>query len=139
MGHKVHMQSCTRSLPSTGLRCMSEKPQAIAGVMSRGDYNFAPRRSRLYKPSLIQDTELPPALVNTTSFNFFLAHYQLFSMFMMSLRTARTAMYSLRNSSTVSKQRLSQVQRHFSVSASAKQEIQEAYILSAARTPTAKV
>jgi len=47
-------------------------------------------------------------------------------------------MSSLRNSSTVSKQRLSQIQRQFSGTASAKQEVQEAYILSASRTPTAK-
>ncbi|KAE9364096.1 thiolase, partial [Stipitochalara longipes BDJ] len=56
----------------------------------------------------------------------------------MSLRTARAAMSSLRNSSTAPKQRLSQVQRHFSSTTSARQEIQEAYILSASRTPTAK-
>jgi acetyl-CoA C-acetyltransferase len=45
-------------------------------------------------------------------------------------------MASLRNTP---KQRLSQVQRHFSATAAAKQEIQEAYIISASRTPTAKV
>ncbi|TVY62291.1 Acetyl-CoA acetyltransferase [Lachnellula suecica] len=50
----------------------------------------------------------------------------------------RLAMSSVRNASSASKQRLSQVQRHFSATASAKQEIQEAYILSASRTPTAK-
>ncbi|KAG9236776.1 Thiolase, N-terminal domain-containing protein [Amylocarpus encephaloides] len=47
------------------------------------------------------------------------------------------AMSSVR-SSTVPKQRLSQVRRHFSATTSVKQEIQDAYILSAARTPTAK-
>ncbi|KAF8846873.1 thiolase [Acephala macrosclerotiorum] len=41
-------------------------------------------------------------------------------------------------SSPASQQRLAQVQRHFSATTSAKQEVQEAYILSAARTPTAK-
>ncbi|CZS97660.1 acetyl-CoA acetyltransferase, mitochondrial precursor [Rhynchosporium graminicola] len=55
----------------------------------------------------------------------------------MSFRAARTAMASLRSPTSFT-QRLSQVQRHFNASASAKQEIQEAYILSAARTPTAK-
>jgi acetyl-CoA C-acetyltransferase len=45
-------------------------------------------------------------------------------------------MSSLRNTP---KQRLSQVQRHFSATTAAKQEIQEAYIISASRTPTAKV
>lgn len=56
----------------------------------------------------------------------------------MSLRIARTAMSSARNPA-VSKQRLTQVHRHFSSSASARKEIQEAYIISASRTPTAKV
>lgn len=51
----------------------------------------------------------------------------------------RFAMSSARNPSAVSKQRLTQVQRHFSATTSARQEIQDAYILSAARTPTAKV
>ncbi|CAL3965488.1 unnamed protein product, partial [Diplocarpon coronariae] len=46
-------------------------------------------------------------------------------------------MASLRNPPS-SLQRITQVRRHFSATASAKQEIQEAYILSAARTPTAK-
>ncbi|TVY50732.1 Acetyl-CoA acetyltransferase, mitochondrial [Lachnellula cervina] len=50
----------------------------------------------------------------------------------------RFAMSSARNPSAVSKQRLTQVQRHFSATTSARQEIQDAYILSAARTPTAK-
>ncbi|PMD21316.1 acetyl-CoA acetyltransferase [Hyaloscypha hepaticicola] len=47
-------------------------------------------------------------------------------------------MSSLRNSPTASKHRLSQVQRHFSATTSARQEVQEAYILSASRTPTGK-
>ncbi|KUJ17213.1 thiolase [Mollisia scopiformis] len=55
----------------------------------------------------------------------------------MSFRAARTAMSTLRNS-PASQQRLAQVQRHFSATTSAKQEIQDAYILSASRTPTAK-
>ncbi|KAE8452699.1 hypothetical protein EG329_013958 [Mollisiaceae sp. DMI_Dod_QoI] len=55
----------------------------------------------------------------------------------MSLRAARSAMSSLRNS-PASQQRLAQVQRHFSATTSAKQQIQDAYILSASRTPTAK-
>lgn len=46
-------------------------------------------------------------------------------------------MASMRNA-PVPKQRLSQVQRHFSVTTSARKEIQDAYILSASRTPTAK-
>ncbi|TVY24387.1 Acetyl-CoA acetyltransferase, mitochondrial [Lachnellula hyalina] len=50
----------------------------------------------------------------------------------------RFAMSSARNSSSVSKQRLTQVQRHFSATTSARQEIQDAYILSASRTPTGK-
>ncbi|KAH6673539.1 Thiolase, N-terminal domain-containing protein [Halenospora varia] len=50
----------------------------------------------------------------------------------------RFAMSSVRSSSMAPKQRLSQVQRHFSGTASAKQQIQDAYILSASRTPTAK-
>ena len=54
----------------------------------------------------------------------------------MSLRYAAS---SVRNSSAASKQRLSQVQRHFSATTSARREIQDAYILSASRTPTAKV
>ncbi|KAI1616707.1 acetyl-CoA acetyltransferase [Exophiala viscosa] len=43
-----------------------------------------------------------------------------------------------RASSNAAGARLSQVRSHFSTSATARQEIQEAYILSAARTPTAK-
>ncbi|CZR69758.1 acetyl-CoA acetyltransferase, mitochondrial precursor [Phialocephala subalpina] len=54
----------------------------------------------------------------------------------MSLRAARSAMSSVRNSPA--QRRVAQVQRHFSATTSARQEIQEAYILSAARTPTAK-
>ncbi|EHL02863.1 putative Acetyl-CoA acetyltransferase, mitochondrial [Glarea lozoyensis 74030] len=46
-------------------------------------------------------------------------------------------MASARNSS-LPKQRLTQVRRHFSATTSVKQEIQDAYILSASRTPTAK-
>ncbi len=65
--------------------------------------------------------------------------YNLIPIHTMSLRAARTAMSSLRNSSTASNHRLSQVQRHFSATTSARQEIQEAYILSASRTPTGKV
>jgi len=38
-----------------------------------------------------------------------------------------------------SRQRLAQVSRHFSSTSPAKQEIQDAYIISASRTPTAKV
>ena len=56
--------------------------------------------------------------------------------FKMSLRYA---MSSIRSPSATSKVRLSQVQRHFSATTSARQEIQDAYILSASRTPTAKV
>ncbi|KIN08668.1 hypothetical protein OIDMADRAFT_100370 [Oidiodendron maius Zn] len=47
-------------------------------------------------------------------------------------------MSSIRSPSATSKVRLSQVQRHFSATTSARQEIQDAYILSASRTPTAK-
>ncbi|KAG0649112.1 Acetoacetyl-thiolase [Hyphodiscus hymeniophilus] len=50
----------------------------------------------------------------------------------------RFAMASMRNSTAASKQRLSQVQRHFNTTTSAKREIQDAYILSASRTPTGK-
>lgn len=50
----------------------------------------------------------------------------------------RYAMSSIRSPSATSKVRLSQVQRHFSATTSARQEIQDAYILSASRTPTAK-
>ncbi|KAH8597198.1 Thiolase, N-terminal domain-containing protein [Bisporella sp. PMI_857] len=49
----------------------------------------------------------------------------------------RYAMSSLRPSAA-SAHRLSQVQRHFSVSSAPQREVQDAYILSAARTPTAK-
>jgi len=42
------------------------------------------------------------------------------------------------NSSTAT-QRLAQVGRHFSSSTAVRKEIQDAYILSAARTPTTKV
>ncbi|EKD19682.1 uncharacterized protein L3040_001972 [Drepanopeziza brunnea f. sp. 'multigermtubi'] len=55
----------------------------------------------------------------------------------MSLRTTKTAVASLRTPSATTS-RIAQVQRHFSATASAQKEIQEAYILSAARTPTAK-
>ncbi|KAL3421137.1 acetyl-acetyltransferase [Phlyctema vagabunda] len=54
----------------------------------------------------------------------------------MSLRYAMSA--GKRPSTSLSTQRLSQVQRHFSATTSAKQQIQDAYILSASRTPTAK-
>ncbi|KAG9239989.1 Thiolase, N-terminal domain-containing protein [Calycina marina] len=51
----------------------------------------------------------------------------------------RYALSSIRNLSILaSKQSLSQGQRHFSASTLVKQEIQDAYILSASRTPTAK-
>lgn len=55
------------------------------------------------------------------------------------IMSLRFAMSSARNSSAASKQRLTQVQRHFSATTSARQEIQDAYILSASRTPTARV
>jgi hypothetical protein len=87
-----------------------------------------------FRPPFLRPS-YPPQLLPTL----FLLLVVLISYSTMSLRTARTAMSSLRNSSTASKQRLSQVQRHFSSTTSARQEIQEAYILSASRTPTAKV
>jgi acetyl-CoA C-acetyltransferase len=55
----------------------------------------------------------------------------------MTLRQA--SMSALRGSYSPSTQRLAQVSRHFSASAAARQEIQDAYIISASRTPTAKV
>ncbi|RAL66858.1 hypothetical protein DID88_007640 [Monilinia fructigena] len=51
-------------------------------------------------------------------------------------QTAKSPIRNLRMSSPSS--RLAQVQRQFSASTSAKREIQDAYILSASRTPTAK-
>jgi acetyl-CoA C-acetyltransferase len=44
-----------------------------------------------------------------------------------------------KSSATAPAMRLAQVQRHFSSSSIRPKEIREAYILSAARTPTAKV
>ncbi|KAI9054823.1 hypothetical protein LZ554_001968 [Drepanopeziza brunnea f. sp. 'monogermtubi'] len=55
----------------------------------------------------------------------------------MPLRITTSAVASLRTPSATTS-RIAQVQRHFSATASAQKEIQEAYILSAARTPTAK-
>ena len=52
---------------------------------------------------------------------------------------ASSARLALRHTSHVPSARLSQVQRHFSTTHSSRQEIQDAYILSAARTPTGKV
>lgn len=56
----------------------------------------------------------------------------------MTFTTARTARSAARMASSNPSLRLAQVQRHFSSSPRPKQEIQDAYILSAARTPTAK-
>merc|ERR1711977_359722 len=83
----------------------------------------------LFKPALLLALPLTSFFMGTFCVSLF--------RFIMSFRTARTAMASLR-SPAASTQRLSQVQRHFSASTSVKQEVQEAYILSAARTPTAK-
>jgi hypothetical protein len=123
-----------------------QKPPAIAGFGSRGDYNSAPVRSPadafLDKPSLIKDGTSRPAFAGIVKPSFLHLPFcssRLIFWLVMSLQAARTAMSSLRNSSTSSKQRLSQVQRHFSATTSARKEIQEAYILSASRTPTAKV
>jgi hypothetical protein len=52
---------------------------------------------------------------------------------------ASSARMALRQTSRVSSARLSQVQRHFSTTSPVRKEIQDAYILSAARTPTGKV
>jgi hypothetical protein len=98
----------------------------------------------LYKPSLNGALSAAPLnrhylLTSTHAPRLFSLCCYLIPIHTMSLRTARTAMSSLRNSSSASKHRLSQVQRHFSATASARQEIQEAYILSASRTPTGKV
>jgi hypothetical protein len=100
---------------------------------------------RLRLPGRVLNTEetMLPALPLTVEASLTnpLQHISLFvplNLPIMSLRTARTAMSAIRNSSA-SKQRLSQVQRHFSSTASTRQEIQDAYILSASRTPTAKV
>ncbi|KFY89019.1 hypothetical protein V500_05995 [Pseudogymnoascus sp. VKM F-4518 (FW-2643)] len=48
------------------------------------------------------------------------------------------AMSSLQASRQASSQRVAQVSRHFSTSGAARKEIQDAYIISASRTPTAK-
>jgi len=50
----------------------------------------------------------------------------------------RLTTWVMRGASSPSKQRLAQVSRHFNSTAPAKQEIQDAYILSASRTPTGK-
>src|SRR5271154_1460534 len=52
---------------------------------------------------------------------------------------ASSARMALRQTPHVSSARLSQVQRHFSTTSPVRKEIQDAYILSAARTPTGKV
>jgi hypothetical protein len=52
---------------------------------------------------------------------------------------ASSARLALRQSPHVPSTRLSQVQRHFSTTSPVRKEIQDAYILSAARTPTGKV
>jgi hypothetical protein len=52
---------------------------------------------------------------------------------------ASSARFALRQSSHVPSTRLSQVQRHFNTTSPVRKEIQDAYILSAARTPTGKV
>jgi hypothetical protein len=52
---------------------------------------------------------------------------------------ASSARMALRQTPYVSSARLSQVQRHFSTTSPVRKEIQDAYILSAARTPTGKV
>jgi hypothetical protein len=52
---------------------------------------------------------------------------------------ASSARLALRQPSHIPSARLSQVQRHFSTTSPVRKEIQDAYILSAARTPTAKV
>ena len=95
---------------------------------------------------------LTPGRAYSTAHNRFLnlSHSFLYSVFLPSvlllfllplliIMSLRYAMSSLRNSSVASKQRLSQVERHFSSTTSTKREIQDAYILSASRTPTAKV
>lgn len=56
----------------------------------------------------------------------------------MTLAATGTARSIARMSSSKPSARLAQVQRHFSSAPSARQEIQDAYILSAVRTPTAK-
>ncbi|EXJ87752.1 acetyl-CoA C-acetyltransferase [Capronia coronata CBS 617.96] len=52
--------------------------------------------------------------------------------------TSAAARAASRASSTTASARLSQVRSHFSTSSAARKEIQDAYILSAARTPTGK-
>jgi hypothetical protein len=52
---------------------------------------------------------------------------------------ASSARMALRQTPHASSARLSQVQRHFSTTSPVRKEIQDAYILSAARTPTGKV
>lgn len=93
---------------------------------------------------LVRQVESPQSTSTTTLYldpplsGSLLVSIHLRTSFAMSSRISRTAMASLRNASA-SAQRIAQVQRHFSSTTSARQEIQEAYILSAARTPTAKV
>jgi hypothetical protein len=53
--------------------------------------------------------------------------------------TTSPARMALRQTPYLSSARLSQVQRHFSTTSPVRKEIQDAYILSAARTPTGKV
>lgn len=52
---------------------------------------------------------------------------------------ASSARLAIRQSTHIPSARLSQVQRHFSTTNPVRKEIQDAYILSAARTPTGKV
>lgn len=129
---------------------MNEKPQesitgsnachvAIAWQFGPSARSLIPRL--LHKPSLSK-ARIASALHNRRSppFSFLLCFLILFLssiLPIMSLRAARSAMSSVRNSPA--QRRVAQVQRHFSATTSARREIQEAYILSAARTPTAKV
>ena len=87
------------------------------------------------RPTSISQSRLYILSFPFVLFTFISSFYSYSSTLIMSLRIAFSPLRPMASS----RQRLAQVSRHFSSTSPAKQEIQDAFILSASRTPTAKV
>jgi hypothetical protein len=107
-----------------------------------GDYTSAPRSGGpLAEDILMQPPRKPPSQVYVDYISplFPSSSLPLLLHFTAILSMALRVVFSPLRPMAYSHQRLAQVSRHFSSTGPAKQEIQDAYIISASRTPTAKV
>lgn len=121
---------------STGrYRAVHDSPQIAAfGIQSRA-YAVGAIISDANRPRLTVPPPIPTSLNPLCSvLSIFLYLIPRMSHL---LRSAMSS--SLRQPSVVATQRVAQLSRQFGSTSSARQQVQDAYILSAARTPTAKV